>query len=182
MATTPQSTSSDPAHIIANDAHIARGDPRTWTVAQVQNWCRQVCRLPRVAPALKTQEVDGEVLLEFVDHDVIQHELGIKPFGARVKLLNGIRKLRQDYGIEPPAAAYNTLVQSVGMVDRPGSDALHRPLLPVPLPCPEPRPDESVFHDLAASIHTTPTRYSSATPCPATYVTNNTYATPSRAS
>ncbi|KAJ1984336.1 hypothetical protein H4R34_000711 [Dimargaris verticillata] len=184
MATALHSTTSTTAPTATKDANTARGDPRTWTIAQVQNWCRQVCRLPQVAPALKTQEVDGEVLLEFVDHDVIQHELGIKPFGARVKLLNGIRKLRQDYGIGPPMEAYKSLVRSVVPVDRPGPDAL-RHSLPLPLPVPVPwsvsRPDDSVLCGLAASIHTTPTQYSPTAPCLARYAVPQELLTPSRA-
>ena len=68
--------------------------PRTWTVEQVRQWAENTFPFGKtLAAAFVENDVDGAILLEFINEQTLKQELGINSWGQRVKILLAINEL-----------------------------------------------------------------------------------------
>ena len=78
---------------------MANGPPSAWPAREVSAWLRTL-ELSQYAPRFEALGIDGALLFEITDDDLAR-DLGVAIRLHRVKLLEGIRRLRQ--GDNPPS-------------------------------------------------------------------------------
>jgi SAM domain (Sterile alpha motif) len=68
--------------------------PRQWDVDRVRQWAEETFAFgATLAPRLVEHEVDGGVLLDWMDEERLKNDIGIMPLGQRVKILEKITEL-----------------------------------------------------------------------------------------
>ena len=75
--------------------HLPMADtPREWDVDRVRQWAEETFAFgATLAPRLVENEVDGGVLLDWMDEERLKNDIGIRPLGQRVKILEKIAEL-----------------------------------------------------------------------------------------
>jgi len=70
-------------------------DPQTWSVDDVIQWSRSTFAFGQVlAQSLQDNDVDGDILLNYINDNNLKTDLSIKSLGQRVKIMEKIRELR----------------------------------------------------------------------------------------
>jgi hypothetical protein len=68
--------------------------PREWDVDRVRQWAEETFAFgATLAPRLVENEVDGGVLIDWMDEERLKNDIGIRPLGQRVKILEKIAEL-----------------------------------------------------------------------------------------
>jgi len=70
-------------------------DPQTWSVDDVIQWSLSTFPFGQVlAQSLQDNDVDGDILLNYINDNNLKTDLSIKSLGQRVKIMEKIRELR----------------------------------------------------------------------------------------
>jgi hypothetical protein len=69
-------------------------DPRLWDVAEVQQWARKTFVFGEsLAECLFNNDVDGAVLLKYINSETLKSDIGVKSLGQRVKIVEKVAEL-----------------------------------------------------------------------------------------
>jgi hypothetical protein len=72
-----------------------RHDPSLWSIDDVRQWAESTFEFgSALAKSLVENDVDGQVLLDFISDETLKTDIGVQSLGRRVKIMTKIHELR----------------------------------------------------------------------------------------
>jgi hypothetical protein len=75
-----------------------RGDPRTWSVADVAGWLQSKNVSHHVVEAFQNEGITGQLFIELTKDDMTS--IGVKTYGEKLELVKLIKQLKEEWRIE----------------------------------------------------------------------------------
>ncbi|KAK3815056.1 MAG: hypothetical protein J3Q66DRAFT_343721 [Benniella sp.] len=87
----------------------AQGDPLGWDTETTARWLQATFDFSEeTVQRFRDNDIDGSILLNNVDHEVLKNELGITSFGLRCNILSSFRSLQYEYKSEDDGIKYES--------------------------------------------------------------------------
>ena len=73
--------------------------PIQWSIDDVRQWAEHTFQFgSALATSLVENDVDGQVLLDYITDETLKTDLGVQSLGRRVKIMQKIHELRVQHG------------------------------------------------------------------------------------